>query len=142
MALIDLFDIKKQYDVKLLLNDVNFHLNTGERIAVVGQNGCGKSTLMKIALGIEEPTEGKRVVNSSLQVEMLAQQPHFEADLTVRDAILGELTELKTAQEEHAKLSLEVANDFENKELLAKLEEITAFLGYAFLWHAQCMEPR
>jgi len=50
LALIDLFDIKKQYDIKLLLNDVNFHLNAGERIAVVGQNGCGKSTLMKIAL--------------------------------------------------------------------------------------------
>ncbi len=135
MALIDLFDIKKQYDIKLLLNDVNFHLNAGERIAVVGQNGCGKSTLMKIALGTEEPTEGKRVVNTSLQIEMLSQQPVFEATLTVRDAVLTELAELKVAQEEHAKLSLEVANDFENKELLVKLENISAYLDHHNAWN-------
>ncbi|MEA2048357.1 MAG: ABC-F family ATP-binding cassette domain-containing protein [Campylobacterota bacterium] len=135
MALIDLFNIKKQYDIKLLLNDVDFHLNEAERIAVVGQNGCGKSTLMKIALGTEEPTEGKRVVNSSLHVEMLAQQPRFEATLTVRSAILNELTELKTAQEEHAQLSLKVAEDFENRELIKKLEIITAYLDHHNAWN-------
>lgn len=135
MALIDLFDIKKQYDIKLLLDDVNFHLNTGERIAVVGQNGCGKSTLMKIALGTEEPTEGKRVVSNTLQVEMLDQNPHFDTSLTVRDAILNELLELKTAQEEHTLLSLEVAKDFENQELLTKLENITAFLDHHNAWN-------
>jgi ATP-binding cassette subfamily F protein uup len=135
VALIDLFDIKKQYDIKLLLNDVNFHLNEGERIAIVGQNGCGKSTLMKIALGSEEPTEGKRVVNNSIQIEMLAQQPHFDATLTVRDAILNELTELRTAQERHTQLSSQVAQDFENKELLSKLEDISAFLDHHNAWN-------
>ena len=135
MALIDLFDIKKQYDIKLLLNDVNFHLNAGERIAVVGQNGCGKSTLMKIALGTEEPTEGKRVVSNALQVEMLDQNPHFDANLTVRDAILNELLELKTAQEEHARLSLQVAEDFENEELLTQLEHISSFLDHHNAWN-------
>lgn len=135
MALIDLFNIKKQYDIKLLLNDVDFHLNEAERIAVVGQNGCGKSTLMKIALGTEEPTEGKRVVNSSLHIEMLAQQPHFEPTLTVRDAILNELEELKQAQEKHTKLSLEVANDFDNQELLSELEAISAYLDHHNAWN-------
>jgi ATP-binding cassette subfamily F protein uup len=135
VALIDLFEIKKQYDIKLLLDHVDFHLNEGERIAVVGQNGCGKSTLMKIALGTEEPTEGKRVVANTLQVEMLAQQPRFEPTLTVRDAILGELSELKAAQEEHARLSLEVADDFENKLLLEKLEAISTYLDHHNAWN-------
>ncbi len=135
MALIDLFDIKKQYDIKLLLDDVNFHINQGERIAVVGQNGCGKSTLMKIALGTEAPTEGKRIVNTNLQVEMLAQQPVFDSTLTVRDAIMVELKELKTAQEEHANLSLAVAEDFENKKLLTKLEHISAYLDHHNAWN-------
>ena len=135
MALIDLFNIKKQYDIKLLLEDVDFHLNEAERIAVVGQNGCGKSTLMKIALGTEEPTEGKRVVNSSLHIEMLAQQPHFEPTLTVRDAILNELKELKQAQEKHTKLALEVASDFDNQELLSELEAISAYLDHHNAWN-------
>lgn len=134
MALIDLFDIKKQYDIKLLLNGVDFHLNEGERVTIVGQNGCGKSTLMKIIMGEEEPSEGKRVVNSSVQIEMLAQQPRFKAGLTVRDAILNELTELKEAKDAYDMLSLKVADDFDNEELLKKLESVSSFLDHHNAW--------
>ncbi len=135
MALIDLFNIKKQYDIKLLLDNVDFHLNEGERIAIVGQNGCGKSTLMKITLGSEEPTEGKRVVGNNVHIEMLSQQPHFDPNLNVRDAILNELAELKEAQETHAKLSADLAQDFENKDLLSKLEAISAYLDHHNAWN-------
>lgn len=135
MALVDLFNIKKQYDIKLLLNDVNFHLNEGERVTIVGQNGCGKSTLMKIIMGEEEPSEGKRVVNNSVQIEMLAQQPRFEADLSVREAILNELTELKEAKDQYDMLSLKVAEDFENDELLKKLEKVSSFLDHHNAWN-------
>ena len=135
MALIDLFNIKKQYDIKLLLNDVDFHLNEGERVTIVGQNGCGKSTLMKIIMGEEEPTEGKRVVNNAIHIEMLSQQPKFDATLSVRDAILNELTELKSAKDEYDKLSLKVADDFENEELLKKLEKVSTFLDHHNAWN-------
>ena len=134
MALIDLFDIKKQYDIKLLLDGVDFHLNEGERVTVVGQNGCGKSTLMKIIMGEEEPTEGKRVVNNAIHIEMLAQQPHFDPGLSVREAILNELTELKEAKDEYDMLSLKVAEDFENEELLNKLEKVSSFLDHHNAW--------
>jgi len=134
LALIDLFDIKKQYDIKLLLNGVDFHLNEGERVTIVGQNGCGKSTLMKIIMGEEEPSEGKRVVNSSVQIEMLAQQPQFEPGLSVREAILNELTELKEAKDDYDKLSLKVADDFDNEELLKKLEKVSSFLDHHNAW--------
>ena len=135
MALIDLFNIKKQYDIKLLLNDVDFHLNEGERVTIVGQNGCGKSTLMKIIMGEEEPTEGKRVVNSAIHVEMLSQQPHFDPGLSVREAILNELTELKKAKDEYDMLSLRVADNFENRELLKKLDRVTSFLDHHNAWN-------
>ena len=135
MALVDLFNIKKQYDIKLLLDDVDFHLNEGERVTIVGQNGCGKSTLMKIIMGTEEPTEGKRVVTNSVQIEMLSQQPKFDPALSVREAILNELTELKNAKDEYDHLSLKVAEDFDNKELLRKLEKVTAFLDHHNAWN-------
>ena len=135
MALVDLFNIKKQYDIKLLLNDVDFHLNEGERVTIVGQNGCGKSTLMKIIMGEEEPTEGKRVVNSSIQIEMLAQQPKFDPGLSVREAILNELTELKKAKDDYDLLSLKVAEAFDNEELLKKLESVSSFLDHHNAWN-------
>jgi len=134
VALVDLFHVKKQYDIKLLLSDVDFHLNEGERVAIVGPNGCGKSTLMKIITGDEEPTEGKRVVDRSVQIEMLSQQPRFDPHLSVREAIENELTELKNAKEQYDRLSLQVAEDFDNKQLLAKLEEVGAFLDHHNAW--------
>ncbi len=134
MALVDLFHVKKQYDLKLLLNDVDFHLSEGERVAIVGPNGCGKSTLMKIITGEEEPTEGKRVVDRSVQIEMLSQQPHFAPHLNVKEAIESELTALKAAKERYDALSVQIAEDFDNKKLLAELEEVGAYLDHHNAW--------
>ncbi len=135
MALIDLFNIKKQYDVKLLLDDVDFHLDEGERVTIVGQNGCGKSTLMKIIMGEEEPTEGKKVLNSTIQIEMLSQQPRFKAGVTVKEAIENELTELQTAKAEFETLNQKLSSDFENKELLKKHERVSKFLDHHNAWN-------
>jgi len=134
VALIDLFHIKKQYDIKLLLDDVEFHLNEGERVTIVGQNGCGKSTLMKIISGEVEPTDGQRIVNNSIHIEMLAQQPVFDDKFSVRDAILNELTQLKEAKDEYDRLSLEVSQDFQNTQLLNKLEKVSTFLDHHNAW--------
>lgn len=135
MALVDLFAIKKQYNIKMLLDGVDFHLNEGERIAVVGQNGCGKSTLMKIIAGTEEPTEGKRVVQGNLQIEMLSQHPLFEPNLTVREAISLELEELYEAKLAYDKIGEKLANDFDNIELLKKHAELTNFLDHHNAWN-------
>ena len=58
MALIDLQNISKQYDTKVILKVANFSLNTGQRVAVIGQNGQGKSTLMKIIMNLVEIDAG------------------------------------------------------------------------------------
>jgi len=135
MALIDLFDITKKYDIKTLLSGVDFHLNEGERVAIVGPNGCGKSTLLKIALGTLEPTEGKRVVHSSIDIKMLSQMPRFDENITVKEAILSQLSEILAKQKEHQSLSEQVAQNFENSELLARLEEVTKFLDHHNAWN-------
>ncbi|MGW8169829.1 MAG: ribosomal protection-like ABC-F family protein [Sulfurovaceae bacterium] len=135
MALVDLFAIKKQYNIKMLLDGVDFHLNEGERIAIVGQNGCGKSTLMKIIAGTEEPTEGKRVVQGNLQIEMLSQHPLFKPNLTVREAISLELEELYEAKLAYDKIGEKLATDFDNIELLKKHAELTNFLDHHNAWN-------
>jgi len=135
LALINLLNIKKQYDIKLLLDDVDFTLNEGERVAIIGQNGCGKSTLMKLATGEEQPTEGRRVVDKSIQIEMLAQQPHFDAHLNVREAIENELTALQEAKSEYDQLTEQLAIDFENKKLLSRHAQVLAYLDHHNAWN-------
>ncbi len=125
MALVSLFGISKNYDVKQLLKGVDFQLNEGERVAIVGQNGCGKSTLMKIISGEVQADEGKRIIDKRIIIDSLNQNPHFEAGLNVRDAIEHELTDLKRAKERYDELSVLIAEDFENKKFLEEHAKIT-----------------
>jgi ATP-binding cassette subfamily F protein uup len=134
VAYIDLFDIDKNYDIKQIFTGMDFHLEAGERVAIVGQNGCGKSTLLKIALGTEEPDAGKRVIDRSVQIDMLSQQPTFPAGLTTRDAIEHELTDLREAKETYDRLSLQLAEEYDNKQLLEAHAQAAAYLDHHNAW--------
>ncbi len=134
MALIDLFSISKQFDDKKLLENIDFHLHQGERVAIIGQNGCGKSSFMKIAYGDLEPDDGKRIVGNEVQIEMLAQVPKYDDSLTVRQAIENELTELKKVRKRYDALLLLLESDFDNNALQLELEELTNFLDYHNAW--------
>ena len=125
MALIDLQNISKQYDTKVILKDVNFTLNHGQRIAVIGQNGQGKSTLFKVIMKQTEPDSGEMAIDKSLKIEMLDQQPKFKANLSVREAIENQLAELKQAKTEYEELTNRLTTDYENEELLSALENPT-----------------
>ena len=134
MAYIDMYDIKKRYDVKQIFDGLNFHIQEGERVAIIGQNGCGKSTLMKLAIGLEEPDEGKVIRDKSIEIAMLSQMPKFKDGATVKEAIEEELSSLKDAQKRYEELSKQIAKEPENKEILKEHEEIAAFLDHHNAW--------
>jgi ATP-binding cassette subfamily F protein uup len=135
MALISLFNIDKNYDVKQLLKGVDFQLNEGERVAIVGQNGCGKSTLLKIISGEVEADAGKRVKDRSIIIDSLDQNPTFTDGLNVRDAIENELTELKVAKERYEELATLISEDFENKKLLDEHANVSNYLDHHNAWN-------
>ena len=135
MALISLFNIDKNYDVKQLLKGVDFQLNEGERVAIVGQNGCGKSTLLKIISGEVEADEGNRVKDRSIIIDSLDQNPKFVEGLNVRDAIENELTELKKAKERYEELTTLLSEDFENKKLLDEHANVSNYLDHHNAWN-------
>ncbi|WP_323668669.1 ribosomal protection-like ABC-F family protein [Aliarcobacter butzleri] len=142
MALIDLQNISKQYDTKVILKDVNFTLNSGQRIAVIGQNGQGKSTLFKIIMRTVEPDSGEMAIDKSIKIEMLDQQPKFKANLTVREAIENQLTELKTAKVEYEKITNELMTNYEDENLLRKQSELASFLEFHNAWDLDNMIER
>ena len=129
-----MYDIKKRYDVKQIFDGLNFHIQEGERVAIIGQNGCGKSTLMKLAIGIEEPDEGKVIKDSSIEIAMLSQMPKFKDGATVKEAIEEELSSLKDAQKRYKELSQAIAKNPDDKAILKEHEEIAAFLDHHNAW--------
>ena len=135
MAIINLFNIYKNYDIKELFKDVNFTLNEGDRVALVGENGCGKSTLIKMIAGEIQPDSGRRVVNNNLIIDILEQNPKFQSSLNLRDAIENELTELKEAKKRYNELSNLISINYRNQELLEEHSKITAYLDHHNAWN-------
>ena len=134
MALIDLQKINKQYDIKVILKDVNFTLQEKQRVAVIGQNGQGKSTFMKIITKEIEADSGEIAIDKSIKIEMLDQQPKFKAGLTVKDAIEEQLVELKYAQREYDRISELLAIDYENEELIKLQSHYMTYLDHHNAW--------
>lgn len=142
MALIDLQNISKQYDTKVILKDANFTLNTGQRIAVIGQNGQGKSTLFKIIMRQTEPDYGEMAIDKSLKIEMLDQQPKFKDNLNVREAIENQLAELKDAKNEYEDITNKLMTDYENNDLLRRQSELVSFIDFHNAWDLDNMIER
>jgi ATP-binding cassette subfamily F protein uup len=135
MALIDLLNISKHYEAQKILIDVNFHVNEGERIVIIGKNGSGKSTLMKIVNGTLEQDSGERMIKQNLEVKMLDQRPNFEEGHTVRQAVEAGLNELNKAKERYNELSLLLADDFDNKALIDEHERLSRYIEHHNAWN-------
>ena len=142
MALIDLQNISKQYDIKVILKDANFTLQAGQRVAVIGQNGQGKSTLFKIIMKAVEPDSGEIAIDRSIKIEMLDQQPKFKANLSVRDAIENQLVELKNAKLEYEKITNELMTNYEDENLLRRQSDLASFLEFHNAWDLDNMIER
>lgn len=142
MAYIDLQNISKQYDTKVILKDANFTLNAGQRIAVIGQNGQGKSTLFKIIMRQTEADSGEIAIDKSLKIEMLDQQPKFKDNLNVRDAIENQLAELKDAKNEYEDITNKLMTDYENNDLLRRQSELVSFIDFHNAWDLDNMIER
>ncbi len=128
MALIELIDVTKKFGSHVVLDGVNFALDANERVAVIGKNGGGKSTLMKIVAGLCEIDEGRVITQNGLNIQMLAQTPKFDENLSVKDALRRELAEIYAALSEYDAISSEIAAQPENKELLARQDELIKFI--------------
>lgn len=90
MNLLTIEHLTKSYTERLLFDDTAFSVNEGEKIGVIGINGTGKSTLLRILAGLEEPDEGSVVKGRNLYIRYLPQNPVFEPGYTVLESVIRE----------------------------------------------------
>ncbi len=93
MNLINAEQISMAYDERPLLQNADFSLNEGEKVGVIGINGTGKSTLLKIIGGLEEPDAGTVTKANNLVIRYLPQHPSFAPGETVLSAVLRDITD-------------------------------------------------
>ena len=105
MALLTLSDAHLAYGHVALLDGAGFALDAGERLGLIGRNGAGKSSLLKIVAGLERLDDGLLQQVQGLRIRYVAQEPQFDADASVFDAVaegVAEARALRAAYEAHA----------------------------------------
>jgi ABC transport system ATP-binding/permease protein len=88
MNLVTAEHLTKSYTERLLFDDTDFSINEGEKVGLIGVNGTGKSTLLKIVAGLEEPDSGRVVRGRNLEIRYLPQNPVFDDGDTVLQCVL------------------------------------------------------
>ena len=119
----------------VLLNDINFHISESDKIGLVGKNGAGKSTILKLICGIQNPTNGKVAVPNDVKIGYLPQIMEHHRGRTVIDEAMTAFADMFALEDELEKISLELAErqDYESKEyhdLIVRMNEVNDRLAY------------
>lgn len=101
MILLTAEQLNKSYVERALLKDVSLTISEGDKIGVIGVNGTGKSTFLKIIAGVETPDSGKITKSSGLRIGYLPQNPVFEQHNTVLEQVLSYANAGKTGSTEY-----------------------------------------
>ena len=102
MALLTLLDAQLAFGHVPLLDHADFALEAGERVGLIGRNGAGKSSLLRILGGLESADDGQLQAQQSLRVAFVAQEPELAADATVFDAVAQSLAPLRALMDAYA----------------------------------------
>lgn len=142
MALIDLIDASKKFGEKIVLNEVNFSANEGEKIAIIGKNGEGKSSLLKALLGTLTLDSGRVVRQNGKSIAMLSQTVDFNANLSVKEAIKIELEEIYNTLKEYEALQSKLEKEPANKDYLKQIDDLIALIDNKDAWNIEAKITR
>ncbi|GAB6152656.1 ABC-F family ATP-binding cassette domain-containing protein [Desulfosporosinus burensis] len=118
-------NLTKSYGEKVLFADISFGIDDGEKIGIIGVNGTGKSTLLKILAGVEWPDQGKVTTGNKVRLEYLPQNPDFEDSATVLQQVFrGNSPVMKLLRE--YEIALEKLNDKPDQQ---SLQQVLIALG-------------
>lgn len=130
MALIVLTDAKLAFGHVDLLANTAFSLESGERVGLIGRNGTGKSSLLKILAGIEKMDDGLLQYQQGLRIAYVPQEPVFAEEETVFDAVSQGVAQAKALREEYEALSIGEWDDASHHRLDEVQSQLEALSGW------------
>ena len=119
----------------VLLNDINFHISENDKIGLVGKNGAGKSTILKLICGIQNPTNGKVAVPNDVKIGYLPQIMEHHRGRTVIDEAMTAFADMFALEDELEGIAVQLSEreDYESKEyqdLIVRMNEVNDRLAY------------
>ena len=122
MSLIRFQTVTKKFDSRLILRDVFFRLNADERVGLIGRNGTGKTTVLRMILGQEEPTEGSIETSDRVRLGYFSQFSELKDEVSVVDVLNELFTGIRDIETELARIDTTLAATEDGKEQHQALE--------------------
>ncbi|PSB15100.1 ABC transporter ATP-binding protein [Phormidesmis priestleyi ULC007] len=138
MSLLTLRSIKKDFGIKELLKDASFTVEEGDKVGLIGTNGSGKSTLLKMIAGLESIDAGQRLVNPSMRLVYLPQQPEIDEDHTVLEQVFADSGEQMALVREYEELSDKLAHgQGDRNQIMARFSEVSEKMDSTGAWELE-----
>lgn len=120
-------NISKSFGIKPLFQNITFHVNEGDKIAIIAKNGSGKSTLLRILSGQDSPDSGNLWVHKDVNVALFEQEPRFDESLSILDNIFHAEHPVVQAIKTYEAALEEGRSETELGQALIKMDEMNAW---------------
>jgi ATP-binding cassette subfamily F protein uup len=134
MAVISISNAQLAFGHVALLDHAEFSLESSERVGLIGRNGTGKSSLLKILSGIAKLDDGLLVMQQGVKISYVEQEPEFPGEMTVFDAVASGLGEMPGLLAEYNELVAQLGGS-DDEALMERMHDIQTRLDAADAWN-------
>jgi len=127
MSLIRLHNVSKKYDETLIFHEVFFRLSQGDRVGLIGKNGAGKTTVLRLILGQEEPTEGTIDLDDGIRLGYFSQFSELNGEQSIQEVLLACFAGIQAIEEEMLEIEIaleEAPPEGDTSSLLARYDHL------------------
>ncbi|PLR98913.1 ABC-F family ATP-binding cassette domain-containing protein [Bacillus sp. T33-2] len=136
MKMITIDDLTKTYGEKQLFNNISFTIEERERVGLIGVNGTGKSSLLKIVAGIDQADSGSVAYGKDYQISYLSQQPELEPGLTVLEQVFQGDAPVLTLMRQYEQALIDLNDNPENQDVQERLYTLQQKMDSLDAWDA------
>ena len=137
MNLLSTESLSKAYGEKKLFDKVAFGIDDSDKIGLIGINGTGKTSFLKVIAGIDEADAGSFIKSSNLKIEYLAQNPDFDFEITVLEQVFEGSSPLMVLLREHENVSSSLEKNPSDTKLQMRLMELNAKMDLNEAWQIE-----
>ena len=137
MILLSLSQIKKVYGEKVIFDDLSLTVDSSQKIGMIGINGTGKSSLLKIMAGLETPDQGEVITSNELAIEYLSQNPEFDEESTVLEQVFKGNSPFMKVLREYEQVMADLEQHPEDETLQSKLLTLNEQMDRQGAWQLE-----